>query len=40
MAINAFRWNLAQRILARMGPSSGGLGVAMITGHEAWITQD
>jgi competence protein ComEC len=40
MAINAFRWNLAQRILARMGPSSGGLGAAMVTGHEAWISQD
>lgn len=40
MAVNAFRWSLAQRILARMGPSSGGLGAAMVTGHEAWITQD
>lgn len=38
-AINAFRWSLAQRILAQMGPSSGGVGVAMVTGHEAWITQ-
>ena len=40
MAVNAFRWSLAQRILARMGPSSGGIGAAMVTGHEAWITQD
>lgn len=40
MAVNAFRWRLAQRILARMGPSSGGIGAAMVTGHEAWITQD
>lgn len=40
MAVNAFRWRLAQRILARMGPSSGGVGAAMVTGHEAWITQD
>ena len=40
MAINAFRWSLAQRILARMGPSSGGIGAAMVTGHEAWITED
>jgi competence protein ComEC len=39
MAVNAFRWRLAQRILARMGPSSGGIGVAMVTGYEAWITQ-
>lgn len=40
MAVNAFRWSLAQRILARMGPRSGGVGAAMVTGHEAWITQD
>jgi competence protein ComEC len=40
MAVNAFRWSLAQRILARMGPTSGGLGAAMVTGHEAWITQE
>jgi len=38
MAVNAFRWSLAQRILARMGPSSGGIGAAMVTGYEAWIT--
>ena len=40
MAINLFRWNLAQRILERMGPSSGGIGAAMVTGHEAWITEE
>ncbi len=40
MAVNAFRWSLAQRILARMGPRSGGLGAAMVTGHEAWISED
>jgi len=40
MAVNAFRWSLAQRILARMGPSSGGIGAAMVTGHEAWISED
>lgn len=40
MAVNAFRWSLAQRILTRMGPSSGGIGAAMVTGHEAWITED
>ena len=37
MAINAVRWRLAQRIVARMGPESGGLAAAMVTGHEAWI---
>ena len=40
MGVNSFRWSLAQRIHARMGPSSGGLGAAMVTGHEAWITQE
>lgn len=39
MAVNTFRWDLAQRILARMGPDSGGIGAAMVTGHEAWISQ-
>lgn len=39
MAVNRFRWGLAQRILAHMGPDSGGIGAAMVTGHEAWISQ-
>ncbi len=39
MAINATRWRLAERLYRRMGPESGGLGAAMVTGHEAWITQ-
>ena len=39
MAVNTFRWDLAQRILAHMGPGSGGIGAAMVTGHEAWISQ-
>ncbi len=38
MAVNAARWGLAKRIVEQMGPSSGGLGAAMITGHEAWIS--
>lgn len=38
MAVNRLRWDLAQRLIARMGPSSGGIGAAMVTGHEAWIT--
>jgi len=38
MAINAARWRLAERIVARMGEASGGIGAAMVTGHEAWIT--
>lgn len=38
MAVNAFRWSLAERLLARMGATSGGVGAAMVTGHEAWIS--
>jgi competence protein ComEC len=40
MGVNAFRWGLSQKIAAAMTPSSAGLGVAMITGHEAWVNQD
>ena len=40
MAVNAARWGLAERIVARMGESSGGLGAAMVTGHEAWIAPE
>lgn len=39
MAVNAFRWDLAQRLLAHMGSTSGGVGAAMVTGHEAWISE-
>lgn len=37
MAINAARWRLAGRIVARMGEHSGGIAAAMVTGHEAWV---
>lgn len=40
MAVNAFRWRLAERIVAHMGPQSGGIGAAMVTGHETWITPE
>ncbi|OZA70830.1 MAG: competence protein ComEC, partial [Caulobacter sp. 39-67-4] len=40
MAVNAFRWRLAERLVAHMGPESGGIGAAMVTGHEAWITPE
>ncbi|WP_421738302.1 ComEC/Rec2 family competence protein [Caulobacter sp.] len=40
MAINTFRWRLGRRILEHMGPASGGIGAAMVTGHEAWITPE
>jgi len=39
MAVNAYRWRLASRIVARMGPERGGIAAAMVTGHEAWITK-
>lgn len=39
MGVNTVRWRLAERIAARMSPSSRGLGVAMITGYESWIDQ-
>ncbi len=40
MAVNAVRWRLAERIVARMGPGSGGIAAAMVTGHEAWIAPE
>lgn len=40
MAVNAFRWRLASRIVDDMGPERGGIAAAMVTGHEAWITKD
>jgi len=40
MAVNAARWDLAQRVRDKMSPGSGGLGAAMVTGHEAFISQE
>ncbi len=40
MDVNAMRWSLARRIVDRMGPQSGGIAAAMVTGHEAWITPE
>jgi competence protein ComEC len=37
MAINAWRWSLAQKIVARIGDRYGGIVVSMTTGHQAWI---
>ncbi|MDB5430349.1 MAG: ComEC/Rec2-related protein [Caulobacter sp.] len=39
MAINAARWSLARKIVDVMGAETGGMAVAMVTGHEVWITQ-
>jgi competence protein ComEC len=35
MAVNAFRWRLASRIVGDMGVARGGVAAAMVTGHEA-----
>lgn len=40
MGLNAARWDLSRRIAARMDPRSAGLGVAMITGYQAWLGDD
>jgi len=37
MAINGARYDLGRRIVARLGPETGGVATAMVTGHEAWI---
>jgi competence protein ComEC len=37
MRINAVRYALAQRIVARLGERTGGVAAAMTTGHETWI---
>jgi competence protein ComEC len=38
-AINAARWSLARRLVERMGPETGGLAAALVTGHQAWLTE-
>jgi competence protein ComEC len=40
IAVNAFRWSLSRRIIDRMGPEQGGVAVAMVTGHEAWVSPE
>ncbi|WP_296599496.1 ComEC/Rec2 family competence protein [Phenylobacterium sp.] len=40
MAVNATRWTLTQRIVAALGPETGGLAAAMTTGHEAFIPRE
>ncbi|MGV8928243.1 MAG: ComEC/Rec2 family competence protein [Brevundimonas sp.] len=37
MAINGLRYDLARRIVARLGERTGGVAAAMTTGHEAWL---
>ncbi|WP_269717039.1 ComEC/Rec2 family competence protein [Caulobacter sp. NIBR2454] len=40
MAINAVRWDLARQIIDAMNPEPGAIAAAMVTGHEAWITEE
>jgi competence protein ComEC len=40
LAINAARWELSRRIAGDMDGASAGLGVAMITGYQAWLSDD
>jgi competence protein ComEC len=40
MAVNATRWSLTQKIVAALGPETGGLAAAMTTGHEAFIPRE
>lgn len=40
MAVNGARWALTQRIVATLGPETGGLAAAMTTGHEAFIPRE
>lgn len=40
MKINAVRFALAEKIVARLGPRTGGVAAAMVTGHETWIGQE
>ncbi|WP_373257685.1 ComEC/Rec2 family competence protein [Brevundimonas sp.] len=37
MAVNAMRFDLARRIVERLGPRTGGVAAAMTTGQEAWL---
>jgi len=40
MAVNGLRYDLARRIVARLGTRTGGVAAAMTTGHEAWLDPD
>lgn len=39
MRINAARWSLARRLVERMGPRTGGFAAALVTGHQAWLSE-
>jgi competence protein ComEC len=39
MRVNAGRWSLARRLVERMGEETGGLAAALVTGHQAWLSE-
>jgi len=40
MRVNAVRWSLTEKIVAALGPETGGLAAAMTTGHEAFVPKE
>ena len=40
MAVNGMRFDLARRIVARLGERTGGIAAATTTGQEAWLNPD
>ena len=40
MWVNSQRWALTEKIVAALGPETGGLAAAMTTGHEAFIPKE
>jgi competence protein ComEC len=40
MAVNGMRFELAKRIVARLGERTGGIAAAMTTGEEAWLNPE
>jgi len=40
MRVNATRFALSERIVERLGPRTGGIAAAMVTGHETWLGRE
>ena len=40
LKVNAMRWSLSKRLLTIMGPQTGAIAAAMVTGQEAWLEPD
>ncbi|HTK34988.1 MAG TPA: ComEC/Rec2 family competence protein [Caulobacteraceae bacterium] len=39
LAVNQARWSLARRLVERMGPRTGGLAAALVSGQQAWLAE-